>query len=183
MVRWRVRRIDWAQDAKAASVPIKEDHMRPVTRFGIMAAAATMALSTVALPALADPPSDSPSSDGAQVVRGQAFYVDGTAYRTVLTPRDLPRKAPAHSFDLLYNFGDAQPAVAEAAPGQRDYNGGRWIVNLVSYSDGWQDYADGTTADGTQVFVSDEAVEAAVGAGALDIVEDVRRFVCPVIKL
>ena len=157
--------------------------MRPVSRVMIAAAAATMAVSAAVLPAQADPPTDPGPSDGAQVVRGTAFYVDGEQYRTVLTPRDLPRKAPEHSFDVLYNFGSAQPGVAEAAPGQGGYNGGRWIVNAVDYAAGWEQYADGMSADGEQVFVSDEAVEAAIAAGAVTVVEDVRRFVCPVIKL
>ena len=148
--------------------------MRSLTRFSI--AAATAALAVVASPALADP------GGGATVVRGQAFYVDGQAYRTVATPNSLPGTAPVHSFDVLYNFDGAQPAVAEAAPGMADYNGGRWIVNLVGYADGWQDYADGSN-DGVPVFVSDEAVEEAIDAGALTVEYDVVRFTCPVIAI
>lgn len=155
----------------------EEDPMRPVTRLTAATAAALMAAAGAVAPALAAP------AEGATVVRGQAFYVDGGQYRTVLTPRDLPSRAPAHSFDVLYNFQRAQPAVAEAAPGLPGYNGGRWIVNLVDYADGWQMYADGTDAEGHPVFVSDEAVEAAIAADALIVTYDVRRFVCPVIKL
>ena len=40
-------------------------------------------------------------TEEAIVVRDQAFYVDGAAYRTVLTPGALPARAPAHSFDVL----------------------------------------------------------------------------------
>lgn len=151
--------------------------MRLIARLSTATAAALMAGTSLATGALAAP------AEGATVVRGQAFYVDGGQYRTVLTPRDLPTKAPLHSFDVLYNFQGVQPAVAEAAPGQPGYNGGRWIVNLVEYADGWQMYTDGMTSDGQPVFVSDEAVEAAVDAGALNVTYDVRRFVCPVIKL
>lgn len=150
--------------------------MRPLARLGTVVAAAALAVTGTGLTASAEP------GGGAQVVRGQAFYVDGEPYRTVLTPRDLPRKAPDHSFDLLYDFGGAQPAVAEAAPGLRGYNGGRWIVNAVTLEMGWEEYADGTH-DGQPAFVSNEAVEEAIDAGALTVDEDVRRFVCPVIKL
>ena len=151
--------------------------MRTVTRFATAASAALMALAGATAPALAAP------GGGATVVRGQAFYVDGEAYRTVATPNTLPAAAPAHSFDVLYNFSGAQPAVAEAAPGMPGYNGGRWIVNLVDYADGWQAYADGTDSAGMPVFVSDEAVEAAIAAGALSVAYDVVRFTCPVIRL
>ena len=151
--------------------------MRPVTRFSIAASAALMALAGTAAPALADP------GGGATVVRGQAFYVDGGAYRTVATPSTLSAKAPAHSFDVLYNFQGAQPSVAEAAPGLPGYNGGRWIVNLVAYADGWETYADGTDGNGEPVFVSDDAVEDAIDAGALSVTYDVARFTCPVIPL
>ena len=149
--------------------------MRSLTRISIAAATAALAFGTAA-PALADP------GGGATVVRGQAFYVDGQAYRTVATPNSLPGTAPEHSFDVLYSFDGAQPAVAEAAPGMPGYNGGRWIVNLVEYADGWEDYANGTAGD-VPVFVSDEAVEAAISAGALTVQHDVDRFTCPVIKL
>jgi hypothetical protein len=151
--------------------------MRPVTRISIAASAALMAAAGTAAPALADP------GGGATVVRGQAFYVDGGAYRTVATPSTLSAKAPAHSFDGLYNFQGVQPSVAEAAPGTPGYNGGRWIVNLVAHADGWEDYADGLDAAGTKVFVTDEAVEAAIAAGALTVTYDVARFTCPVIPL
>lgn len=152
--------------------------MRPATRIIIAATTAVIAGAATGAPALADP------GGGATVVRGQAFYVDGEAYRTVATPNTLPAKAPEHSFDVLYNFQGAQPSIAEAAPGMPGYNGGRWIVNLVDYApgDGWRTYADGT-ADGMPVFVSDEAVEAAIDAGALTVTYDVTRFTCPVVPL
>jgi hypothetical protein len=59
---------------------------------------------------------------GGSRVSGPAFYVDGVIYRTVgtsTTPRVL---APAHSFDIIYDLGGVQLNVAEAAPGDTDYN-------------------------------------------------------------
>jgi hypothetical protein len=151
--------------------------MRSTTRMYVTTTTAVLALTGAAAPALADP------GGGATVVRDQAFYVDGEAYRTVATPNTLPAKAPRQSFDRLYSFGDIQPSVAEAAPGMRGYNGGRWIVNLVDHATGWEAYADGTDAHGMPVFVSDEAVEKAIDAGALTVTYDVKRFTCPVIPL
>jgi hypothetical protein len=52
----------------------------------------------------------------------------------------LPNRAPAHSFDKLLFFvgvpeGVMQAPVAEAAPGNRDFNGGRWVTHQVTILD------------------------------------------------
>ena len=76
-----------------------------------------------------------PASAG---VAGPAFYVDGTTYRTVATPTDLSGTgAPAQAWDIIYDFGGAQLNVADAAPGQPGYNGGRWQVHGLSFPDGY----------------------------------------------
>ena len=117
-------------------------------------------------------------------VGGPAFYVDGVAYRTVATPTDLSGTgAPAHSFDTIYEFGGVQPLnVATAAPGDRDYNGGRWRVHALAFAD----YAAALAAydaNDSGSFDSDEEVAAALAAGAARDLGVVKSFVCPVIKL
>ncbi|MFQ5839072.1 MAG: hypothetical protein ACE5HJ_09890, partial [Thermoplasmata archaeon] len=71
-------------------------------------------------------------------VFGGAIWNDGQLWGTVLTPALLPGKAPASSFDTLYNFAGSglsgQRAVSDAAPGDRDYNGGRWMVFAVTFT-------------------------------------------------
>jgi hypothetical protein len=63
------------------------------------------------------------------------FYVDGDLYRTIGTPTDLSGTgAPAHSFDTIYALGGSLTNVAEAAPGDSDYNGGRWMVLPVTWN-------------------------------------------------
>jgi hypothetical protein len=63
-----------------------------------------------------------------------AFYVDGERYRTVATPTDLSiTGAPAHSFDHIYALGEGLINVAEAKPGDRDFNGGRWLVMPITW--------------------------------------------------
>jgi hypothetical protein len=122
-----------------------------------------------------------PASAG---VTGPAIYVDGTLYRTVLTPTDLSSTgAPAGSFDTLYNLGSHQQAVAEAAPGDRDYNGGRWMVHAVSFPHGYDAAVIAGDSNGNDVLDSDAEVLAAISAGAA--VDDgvVKLFVCPVIAL
>jgi hypothetical protein len=119
---------------------------------------------------------------GSGGVAGPAFYVDGSLYRTVATPTDLPASAPAQSFDTIYDFGGLQLNVAEAAPGDRDYNGGRWTVHALSFAS----YAAALAAfdaNDSGAFDSAEEVEAAIAAGVATDLGVVKRFVCPAIKL
>ncbi len=65
---------------------------------------------------------------------GIGFYVDDALYRTVGTPTDFSNTgAPAHSFDTIYALGGDLLNVAESKPGDRDYNGGRWMVLPVTW--------------------------------------------------
>ena len=100
------------------------------------------------------------------------FYVDGTRYRTVGTPTDFSHTgAPASSYDRIYALGNGLANVAEAKPGDHDFNGGRWMVlpvtwNVTPYQ-----------------LTSAEAVWAAAAAGELSIgTTPIRMFECPVIR-
>jgi hypothetical protein len=122
-----------------------------------------------------------PASAG---VGGPAFYVDGNLYRTVGTPTDLSRTgAPAHAWDVIYEFSGPQLNVAEAAPGDRDYNGGRWQVHLLAFPQGYgAALADGDLdADG--VLDSTGEVDAAIAAGSAVDAGVVKQFECPAIPL
>src|SRR5215207_8445725 len=62
------------------------------------------------------------------------FYVDDVRYRTVGTPTDFfGTGAPESSYDKIYNLGTGIN-VAEAKPGDRDFNGGRWLVYTVTWN-------------------------------------------------
>jgi len=104
---------------------------------------------------------------------GVGFYVDGDPYRTIGTPTDFSATgAPAHSFDVIYALGGELLNVAESKPGDRDYNGGRWIVLPVSWN-----------VTPVQLTWA-EQVEAYDAAGMLDIgSEPIASFECPVIPL
>ena len=123
-------------------------------------------------------------AQGAGGVTDAAFYVDGTLYRTVNTPTDLSGTgAPAHSFDTIYQFFGVQPFnVATAAPGDTDYNGGRWMVRGLEFDD-YEAAVAAFDANGSGDFDSDAEVLAAIAAGAADDIGVVKRFVCPVIRL
>jgi hypothetical protein len=101
---------------------------------------------------------------------GLAFYVDGERYRTVATPTDLSDTgAPEQSYDRIYALGNGLINVAEAKPGDRDYNGGRWIVLGIEWH------------VAPVQLTSAEQVEAYADMGKLTIGTDpLKMFVCTV---
>lgn len=126
------------------------------------------------------------SAAGAGGVTGPAFYVDGTVYRTVGTPTDFTGTgAPDHSYDTIYAFpDDTQINVAEAAPGDRDFNGGRWQVHALAFSDYAGALADpDVNLNGNDVLDSAEEVEAAIMGGYATDLGVVKSFLCPVIRM
>lgn len=104
---------------------------------------------------------------------GVGFYVDGQLYRTVGTPTDFSGTgAPADTYDRIFALGDGLRNVAEAKPGDRDFNGGRWMVLPITWN------------VAPYQLTSAEAVFAAELAGDLSIGDEpVRQFLCPVIKV
>src|SRR5688572_31916192 len=102
------------------------------------------------------------AGNGAGGVTGPAFYVDGQLYRTVNTPTDLSKtQAPAHSFDTIYALAGQPFNVATAAPGDRDYNGGRWMVHAIAYDTSWAATVAAHDANGSGDIDSEEVVLAA----------------------
>jgi hypothetical protein len=124
---------------------------------------------------------------GAGGVGGPAFYANGQVYRTVGTPTDLSGTgAPAHSFDSLYDFGGSQLNVATAAPGDKGYNGGRWMVHPVQFNSTYADAVAEHDLNGNDVIDTNAelaALFADTGAGGATAGPVVKQFVCPVIKL
>ncbi len=97
------------------------------------------------------------------------IYANDELFTGVNAPRDLPSHG---KFDTIYVLGPGLMAVADAAPGDVDYNGGRWEVRPVT----WKTIAP------TQ-FTNSEQVEAAVAAGQITIGDVIRRFECPLIPM
>jgi hypothetical protein len=124
---------------------------------------------------------------GSGGVTGPAFYVDGTLYRTVNTPTDLSHTgAPAQSFDTIYLLAGQPFNVATAAPGDSDYNGGRWMVHDVHFNTSWAATVAAHDANGSGDLDSEAEVVAALadaGPGGATDAGVVKEFVCPVIKL
>jgi hypothetical protein len=144
--------------------------------------AAALAVMALALAGFVGSASADPGN-GAGGVTGPAFYVDGELYRTVGTPTDLSNTgAPDHSFDVIYDFDGVQTNVAEAKPGDRDFNGGRWQVHAVSFTDYAGALAVADT-NGSGNLDSAEEVEAAIDSPYAADDGIVKWFVCPVIEL
>ena len=74
---------------------------------------------------------------GGATVVDDAIWAHDELYGTVLTPTSFT-SPPAHSTDTIYNFAmsglTGQRSISDAAPGDRDYNGGRWTVKMVVFS-------------------------------------------------
>ena len=122
------------------------------------------------------------AGNGAGGVTGPAFYVDGELYRTVGTPTDLSGTgAPLHSYDTIYAIA-GQPNVATAAPGDSGYNGGRWMVHALTFTD-YEDAVAAVDSNMSDDIDSNAEVQAAIDGGFVTDNTVVRQFECPVIPV
>jgi hypothetical protein len=96
------------------------------------------------------------------------IYANDMLFRTIATPNDLPNQG---KFDTIYVLGGELANVADAAPGDMEYNGGRWEVRPVEF----------LTISPVQ-FTNSDDLEAAAARGEISIGPVVKRFVCPLIK-
>lgn len=115
-----------------------------------------------------------------------ALWGAGVTWDTVLTPTSF-RQPPSHSVDLLFNFSmsglTGQRAVSSNVPGDGEYNGGRWWVQMVVFT------AQGIAAhdsdgDGAVDFELKSAQEVAdhIALGHLEIFPTSTYFVCPLLR-
>ena len=115
----------------------------------------------------------------------EALWANDKLFDTVLTDTsfNLP---PMHSTDVLYNFGmsglQGQRAISATAPGDRDYNGGRWSVKVVVFTDSGKAVHD-PDGDGSINFelTSEESVLAHHALGHFDIIDTTIYFECPLL--
>lgn len=106
---------------------------------------------------------------------GPAIYADGQAWGTKGNS-DLPppNDNNSQSFDGLYKFtngADGQLPVAEAAPGNPHYNGGRWI----EYNATWNVTPELVT--------SYAQLQDLIDAGDVTIAETGAYFQCPLLPV
>jgi hypothetical protein len=115
-----------------------------------------------------------------------ALWGAGVTWDTVLTPTTFTQP-PSHSVDLLFDFSMSglmgQRGVSSNVPGDRDYNGGRWWVQMVVFTDqGVQ--AHDPDGDGYVNFELTSAEEIAdhVELGHIRILETSFYFECPLLR-
>ena len=115
-------------------------------------------------------------------VSGPAFWIDGELYRTVATPTDFSATgAPASTYDAIYSFAGNQRNVAEAKPGDRDFNGGRWQVHELAFPSGYAAaLASGDVNGNGQIDSTDELQRAFDNGTAVDTGVILRTFECTV---
>ena len=115
----------------------------------------------------------------------EAIWAHGELYDTVITPTSFV-SPPEHSTDTIYNFSMSglmgQRSVADAAPGDPDYNGGRWIVMLPVFTDlGKQIHdADGDGIVDFELMAADE-VASHVALGHIEVFPANFYFECPML--
>jgi hypothetical protein len=102
------------------------------------------------------------------------FYADGQLYRTIGTPTDFSKSgAPTSSFEPIYALGSGLRNVAEAAPGNPGFKGGRWMVLPITW----------VTVAPYQLTDADE-IHALAADGAISVASTpIRMFECPVIHI
>jgi hypothetical protein len=141
------------------------------TRAALLAAVPTTVVAAVAL--------TTPAQAG---VSGPAFWIDGSLYRTVATPTDLRNTgAPASTYDAIYSFAGNQRNIAEAKPGDADFNGGRWQVHELTFPAGYAAARTSGDLNGNGQIDSTAELQHAFDAGtAVDTGNVLRTFVCTV---
>jgi hypothetical protein len=145
--------------------------MTSKTRAALLTALPTTVVAAVALA--------TPAQAG---VSGPAFWIDGSLYRTVATPTDLAETgAPASTYDAIYSFAGNQRNVAEAKPGDTDFNGGRWQVHELVFPSGFATALASGDLNGNGQIDSTAELQRAFDAGtAADTGKVLRTFVCTV---
>ena len=73
--------------------------------------------------------------------------------------------------------------MATAAPGDRDYNGGRWQVRELSFPQGYGDALASGDSNGSGTLDSFSELSMAFADGTAVAGSVVKSFVCPVIKM
>ena len=101
---------------------------------------------------------------------GPALYADGEVWGTkATTTLPPPNEHNLQSFDMLFvitNGAAGQMPVGEAAPGNPNYNGGRWFTQTVMWTtDGMDSYDE----EGVPVLMSYEEIEYNYDMGYLEI--------------
>jgi hypothetical protein len=126
-----------------------------------------------------------PAAAGGGAMRVQnAIWNDGHLYGTVATPTSFVAP-PEHSTDVIYSFSmsglTGQRSIAEAAPGDTDFNGGRWSVVMAVFTpEGIAALGDGDGGIATEL-TSDADLFDQVDLGYVELIPTGFYFECPML--
>lgn len=115
----------------------------------------------------------------------EAIWAHGELYDTVVTPTTFI-SPPEHSTDIIYSFMmgglQGQRSVADSAPGDPDFNGGRWSVQVALFTDlGIQVHdSDGDGIVDFELTAADEVANH-VALGHIDVFPANFYFECPML--
>ena len=115
----------------------------------------------------------------------EAIWGHGQLYDTVVTPTTFI-SPPEHSTDMIFSFMMSgltdQRSVADATPGDRDFNGGRWSVQMAVFTDLGKEVHD-TDDDGhvDAELTSADQVMMMVDLGHLEVFPANFYFECPML--
>ena len=98
---------------------------------------------------------------------GQLYY-NGGIVRTIVPPSQTD--IALDNFYKVTNGASGQLGIASVAPGNPNYHGGHWIVNLVTFKSGTTPF----------LLTSETAVLAAESAGQVTIQRGASSFLCPI---
>ncbi|MDT8325023.1 MAG: hypothetical protein RRA94_12995 [Bacteroidota bacterium] len=124
----------------------------PIAAVLFVAASMTfMGCNTDHSPVTPEPATEQGSTSLMKAGRGQ-IWADDILFNTVTTPATF--NSTSGDFDELYNVGvvggefkDGIGAISEAKPGDMDYNGGRWHVNVLKSGVDPFKYDDASSVD------------------------------------
>ena len=113
-----------------------------------------------------------------------AIWNDGNLYGTVVTPTSFVAP-PEHSTDTIYSFMmsglNGQRSISDAAPGDRDYNGGRWTVVQAVFTDEGKDALGDGSGNIAVELTSDEELSEQVENGYIELMPTTTYFECPLL--
>lgn len=113
----------------------------------------------------------------------ELIWANGKIYDTVVSGSTF-KSPPAHSVDLFFNFGmsglTGQRPVSDAAPGDKEYNGGRWWVQLVIFTDQGKAALGAGGAIISELTSADEILDQEA-MGNLTIMPTNNYFSCPLV--
>lgn len=128
-------------------------------------------------------------SDHAATPVSEAIWANDSLWGTVLTSTDFSKTgAPETTYDILYNFDSSglsgQRSVSETWPGVPGYNGGRWHVYAVEFTEAGilVHDPDGNGAVNFELTNAEQVLQHAMTLGHLKISPTDIYFECPLRK-